>query len=335
MNATTSSTSVSPTGPSERDTPSTSWVSRLSAFRDYGIALFLVLLFVVLSVSTDTFLTVDNLKNVINASVPMGLVACAGTIVIIAGGFDLSAGAIFAVSAIAAAKLSNDAGPIVGILFGVAVGAGLGLVNGVLCTVGRINHFVGTLGTMIAFTGMATALSGSGIVLIKDPSFGDVANTQLLGFRISTWILVAVALICAFLLNRTVFGRHAFGTGGNLLAARLSGVPVNRTLGAAYVLSGAVAGLAGIIVAGQTLSVSSTTGSNIIFDALAAILIGGNSVAGGEGAIWRTIVGVLVLGVISNGFNLLGVDPVYQQIVSGGIILVAVGGDAWTRRQRV
>ena len=127
--------------------------------------------------------------------------------------------------------------------------------------------------------------------------------------------------------------RLLFGAGGNLSAARLSGVPVNRTLIGCYVLSGGVAALAGVIVAARSLSVSATTGSNIIFDALAAILIGGNSAFGGEGAIWRTVVGVAILAVISNGFNLLGIDPLYQQIVSGTIILVAVGADAWTRRR--
>ncbi len=306
---------------------------RLSTLRDYGIVAFLVLLFVVLSLTTDTFLTVNNLKNVVDGAVAMGLIACAGTIVIIAGGFDLSAGAIFAVSAIVGVKVSNEASPLVGIVVGVVVGCGLGLINGLLCTVGRINDFVATLGTMIAFGGAATAISGSGLLLINDPSFGNFANTDVLGFHLSTWILVAIALFCAFLLNRTVFGRQVFGTGGNLAAARLSGVPINRVKAAAYVLSGGVAAVAGLIVAARSLSVSATTGSSIIFDALAAILIGGNSVLGGEGAIWRTMVGVFILAVISNGFNLLGVDPLYQQIVSGTIILVAVGADAWTRRR--
>jgi ribose transport system permease protein len=306
---------------------------RLAKLRDYGILMFLVALLVALSLSTDTFLTVSNLKNVVDGAVATGLIAVVGTIVVIAGGFDLSAGAIFAVAAIVAAKASNGTSPVVGMLAGVLVGSGLGLVNGLLCTVGRINNFVGTLGTMIAYGGLATALSGSGLLLINDPSFGDIANTSLLGVHLSTWIFIVVALLCGFLLNWTVFGRHAFASGGNVAAARLSGVPINRTLAGAYVLSGAVAGLAGIIVAAQSLSVSATSGSDIIFQALAAILIGGNSVLGGEGAIWRTMVGVFILALISNGFNLLGVDPLYQQIVSGTIILIAVGSDAWTRRR--
>jgi ribose transport system permease protein len=305
----------------------------LARLRDYGIVAFLLLLVVVMSLTTDTFLTVDNIKNVLNNAAAVGIIACAITLVIIAGGFDLSAGAMFTVAAIIAAKVANETSIAVGIVAGLAAGAGLGLVNGLLCTVGRLNHFVGTLGTMIAFGGLATLLSGAGMVLIDDQSFADVANTELLGFRMSTWALVAVALLLGYLLNRTVFGRHIFGTGGNFQAARLAGVPVFRTQALTYVISGVAAAVAGILVAAETLSVTDTGGAAIIFDALAAVLIGGNSVRGGEGAIWRTMVGVLVLGVIANGFNLNGVDPIYQQIVSGTIIIVAVGADAWTRRR--
>ena len=329
-----SATATTPSTPTMTPEPPRRGGLKLTNLRDYGIVLFLVLLFVGLSLSTDTFLTTRNLENVIDGSVAMGLIAIAGTIVIIAGGFDLSAGAIFAVSAVASVLVSNETSPVVGILAGVLVGTLLGLVNGLITTVGRVNHFVGTLGTMIAYGGIATALTGSGLLLINDSSYGRIATTDVLGIRLSTWILIALGLFCAFLLNRTVFGRYTFGTGGNLAAARLSGVPINRTLTGAYMLSGGLAAIAGIIVAARSLSVSATMGNNIIFDALAAILIGGNSVLGGEGAIWRTTVGVLILALISNGFNLLGFDPIYQQIVSGTIILIAVGVDAFARRTR-
>src|SRR4051794_32464604 len=244
---------------------------QLSNLRDYGIVVFLIALVIALWLSTDTFMTVNNLKNVLDGAVATGLIAAAGTIVIIAGGFDLSAGAIFAVSAILGVKVSNDVSPLVGIVAGIGVGCGLGLVNGLLTTVGRISDFVATLGTMIAYGGIAVALSGSGLVLINDPSFANLANTDILGFHLSSWILVGVLLFCAFLLNLTVFGRAVFGLGGNPSAARLSGLPINRVKTATYVLSGAVAGLAGLIVAARSLSVSANAGSGIIFDALAAI----------------------------------------------------------------
>ncbi|HWI22949.1 MAG TPA: ABC transporter permease [Baekduia sp.] len=304
----------------------------LGRVRDYAVLIFLLALIVALSISTSTFLTLDNFKNVLETATPLGMVACAGTIVIVSGGLDLSAGAIFLVASILAAKVSNDVSPAVGIVAGLLVGCGLGAINGLLTTVGRVNPFVGTLGTMTAFGGLAVVLSGSGLIFIEDPAFGNVADTQILGFALSTWLLVVVALLCGFLLNRTIFGQHAFGTGGNLVAARLSGVPINRTLTYGYMLSGTVAALAGIIIAARTLSISPAGGSALIFDALAAILIGGNSVFGGAGAIWRTMVGVLIITLIANGFNLLGVDPIYQQVVSGILILVAVSSDAWVRR---
>lgn len=306
----------------------------LDALRDYGIVVVLVAIFVALSLSTDVFLTSQNLKNLVDQAVAVGLLACAGSLVIIAGGFDLSAGAIFAVSAIVGAKLANSSGVPVGVAVGVAVGILLGLVNGIICTVGRINHFVGTLATSIVFFGLATKISGGSLIIVSDASFADLANTSILGVKSSTVIFVLFALFCAFILNRTVFGRHVFATGGNLEASRLSGVRINRTLAAAYVLSGFAAAVAGLIVASRTLSVNAQTGNGIIYDALAAILIGGNSVLGGEGAIWRTLCGVMILALISNGFNLLGIDPLFQQIVTGLIILAAVGLDAWTRRAR-
>ncbi|MBS1885877.1 MAG: ABC transporter permease [Actinobacteria bacterium] len=308
--------------------------ARFDRLRDFGIAGVLLALFVGLSFGSSVFLTSENLKNVAEQSVAVGLLATAGSLVIIAGGFDLSAGAIFAVSAIVGAKLANSTGIVEGYLIGILVGALLGLINGIICTVGRINHFVGTLATSIVFFGVATKISGGALIVVPNQGFSDLANTQILGLKSSTWIFVAFALLCGFILNFTVLGRYIFATGGNIQAARLSGVPTAVTQAFTYVLSGGAAGLAGLIVASRTLSVNAQTGNGIIYNALAAILIGGNSVLGGEGAIWRTVCGVLILTLIANGFNLLGIDPLYQQIVTGLIILLAVGLDAWTRRTR-
>lgn len=306
----------------------------LDAVRDFGIVGVLIALFVFLSFASDVFLTETNLKNVVDQSVAVGLLAVAGSLVIIAGGFDLSAGAIFAVCAIVGSKLVDSGGVAEGIAAGLALGAFLGLCNGIICTVGRINHFVGTLATSIVFLGLAAKISGGGLIIVENPSFSELANAEIIGLKSSTVIFIAFAVICAFILNRTVLGRHIFATGGNLEAARLSGVRTARTIAFTYILSGTAAGLAGLIVAARTLSTNAQTGNGIIYNAIAAILVGGNSVMGGEGAIWRTICGVLILALIANGFNLLGIDPLFQQIVTGLIILGAVGLDAWTRRAR-
>lgn len=319
------------TNPRRMDVRARGW---LEVGRDYGIAVVAIGLFIVLAVTTENFLTVQNLKNVGDQSVAVGIIACAGTLVIIAGGFDLSAGAIFAVAAILGAKVSNATGAEIGILAGLACGAALGLVNGLLCTYGRVNHFVGTLATSFAFAGLATILSGASLILIDDESFANLAGTSIFGIKSSTIIFALVAIGCAILLNRTVFGRGMFASGGNLRAARLSGISVDRIVIATYVVSGLAAAIAGLIVISRTLSVNADVGGDIILTAIAAILVGGNSILGGEGAIWRTIVGVFVLSLISNGFNLNGIDPLYQQIVTGGIIVFAVSADAWAKKRQ-
>jgi ribose transport system permease protein len=308
----------------------------ISRLRDFAIVAILLVLFIVLAVTNDVFLTSGNLTNVVDQSVAIGLIAIGGALVIIAGGFDLSGGATFTVGAILAVEFTNEVGIALGIAGALVTGAGLGLVNGLVTTVGRINYFVGTLATSIVFTGLGLVISGGALTLVEDPSFEDIARTDILGLKSSTVIFLAFAVVCAFMLNRTVFGRHIFATGGNLQAARLSGVPVARIQIATYMLAGFASALAGLIVASRTLSFNATTtgGTSLTFQAIAAILIGGISVHGGSGAVWRVIVGVLILAMISNGFNLNGVDPLYQDIVTGCIILLAVGIDAWARRQR-
>jgi len=331
-------TSAPTTSPESETPPSRSAVilgraRSLDVLRNYGILIFLIAMFVALAFASNTFLTASNLKNVINDASAVGMIAAAGTLVIIAGGFDLSAGSIFAASAVIAAKVSNASGPELAVVVALAAGCGMGLINGLLTTYGRINPFVGTLGTMIAFDGMAVALTGSGVLIINNGSFANISNLNIFGFAISSWYLLVAALICGFLLNRTVFGQHIFAAGGNRFAALLSGVPLNRTLTLTYVLSGAFAAVAGLAVAGQSLSVDPTGGDTLIFQALAAIMIGGNSVWGGEGAIWRTMVGVFITTLIVNGFNLLGINPLYQQIANGALICIAVGTDTWVRRR--
>lgn len=307
------------------------WMN-VGVIRDYAIVGFFVALVIVLSISSDVFLSEQNLKNVIDQAVAVGLVACAGSLVLMAGGFDLSAGAIYVAAGVVSAQVANSTSAGVGIAAGIGIGASLGLINALLCTVLRLNAFVATLGTSIAFAGLATVLSGGTFTFIQDESFGKLSQS-VLGVKVSTWIFVAFVAACAFVLNKTVLGRWILATGGNPTAARLSGVPINITLAFTYVLSGAAAGVAAVIVASRSMSVSGTNGSDVVFDALAAILIGGVSVAGGEGAIWRVIIGVFILALISNGFNLNGIDPLYQQVVSGLLILVAVGVDTWLRRR--
>ncbi|CAG7611977.1 ABC transporter permease [Leucobacter soli] len=304
----------------------------LSIGRDFGIVGALLLLFVLLSIASPAFLTPLNLSNLLDGLAPMGILAIGMTLVIIAGGFDLSIGAIFAVGAIVAAMTTNATGSaVLGLLAGLLSGAGLGTLNGLSTTYGKLNPFVATIASTMVFAGIALSLTDGKLIVIQEEAFKNFAQPRFLGLKVTVYIFIAVILLYMFLLNRTVFGRHVFAVGGNAAAARMAGVRVNRTRALTYVLMGFCAALAGIMSASRTGTVDAGIGSGIEFTAIAAVLVGGTSVMGGAGAIWRTVVGVLLLQLIGNGFNLLGVQPTYQRIFTGLIIALAVGWDSWIR----
>ncbi len=310
-------------------------VTHLGQLRDYMVALTLLALFVGLSVSTDTFFTAQNLKNVLDQSTALGVIACAGTLVIIAGGFDLSAGSNFALSGVVAAEVGLHWSPVPGLIIGILAGAVVGLGNGILVSVVRINPFIATLGSAILIGGIALLITNGNLISL-DPSssFLSLGNGSYAGIKYSIWILLAFALVLGITLWRTTLGRYIYASGGNEEAARFSGVRVGLIRTTTFVVSGLAAGIAGVISASRigTGQADANSGVGIELTAVAAIVVGGTSIRGGEGAIWRTIVGVLLLGIIGNGFNLLGLDPVYQNIVYGGIILLAAGVDALLRR---
>ncbi len=323
----------------ERSKPSsvrTSMLARLrrARVRDYGIVIGFVVLFVTLSATSEAFLTTRNLLNVLDQSAAVGIIACGATLVIIAGGFDLSVGATFAVSGVVAALVANEADAVLpGILAGLAMGVLFGLFNAVLVTVGRINAFVATLASSIMLRGVGLLLTSGMIVTVPLMGFSTIGQSRLLGVKYSVWLLVAFIAFTWFLLARTTFGRYVYAVGGNPEAARLSGLRVEVIRGATFVISGLSAGLAGVIVASRTSSAQADAGVGLELSAIAAAVIGGTSIMGGEGAIWRTALGVLLLAMITNGSNLLNFDPTYQQILTGAIIVAAVSVDAWSRRR--
>ena len=304
----------------------------LSAAGDYAVLISLVVLFVVLSLTADNFLTKTNLLNVLDQSTTLGIIATAGTLVIIGGAFDLSVGATYAMSGIVAAEVANATDPVIGIAAGIASGAVIGLFNGFTVSGVGINPFIATLSSSIIVRGLAVAMTGGFLITVTDPNFAKLGNNDFLEAKLGVWIFVAWALAMGFLLAFTTFGRYIRACGGNEEAARLSGLPVGRLRTATFAISGIAAALAGVIAASRISTGESDVGIGLELTAVAAIVVGGTSIRGGQGAIWRTVVGVLLLGLISNGFNLLGIDVVYEQIVYGSIILVAVAVDARTRR---
>lgn len=307
----------------------------LGRARDLGIVLAVVILFVVLSVSSPGFLTTTNLLNVAAQWSPTTIMAIGGTVVLIVGGFDLSIVSIFVLSAVIAAELNAVGIPAVpAMLGGILAGSLAGLVNGVVSTVGRVNPFVTTIVTAIVMDGLASVITGGNVVTAPSATFAVIGQNSIVGIQVSIWILVAFGVAASVLLKRTWFGRYIFATGGNREAARLSGVRVDLIAATAFVISGLSGGLAGLIVASQTGSATTTLGSGTTeTDVFAAMLLGGNSILGGEGAIWRTVMGATLIALIGNGFDLLNVDPLYQQVASGTIILAAVILDRWTRRK--
>jgi ribose transport system permease protein len=183
--------------------------------------------------------------------------------------------------------------------------------------------------------GISYLLSDGDLITITAAGFSDLGTGTFLGVSYAIWVGGAFIAACGFLLSRTIFGRYVFAAGGNPEAAWLSGVSVGRVRTAAFVLGGGAAGLAGVIVASRVSTGQADAGGlNLALDAVTGVVLGGTSIAGGEGAIWRTVLGVLLLALIGNGFNLLGIDPTYQRIVQGSIILAAVGVDAWAKDNR-
>jgi ribose transport system permease protein len=309
-------------------------LSALAGLRDYGIVFSFVALFVTLSLASDVFFTQENLLNILDQWSATAIIAVGGTLVFIGGGFDLSVGSIYAVSGVVASLTAPQIGAWGAILLGVGMGLGCGVVNGILTTVGRINAFIATLATSIIIAGIALVLTSGNLITVLSPvSFTILGRGDFASVKYSVWTLLAFTLVCGFFLSRTTFGRMIYASGGNAEAARLSGIRVGVVRACTFAVSGMAAGIAGVIVTSRVATGQADSGGlNIALDAVAGIVIGGTSIMGGAGAVWRTILGVLLLAMIGNGFNLLNVNSTYQRIFQGAIILFAVGVDAWSRR---
>ena len=294
--------------------------------RDYGIVVFVIGLFVYFSLASPVFLTSGNLLNLVYANAVVGIPACAVTLTIVAGNFDLSLGAIFTLAEVLCAWAAVHWG--VWWCFPVAIvsGAAMGLINGAIITKLRVNAFLATLATALAFTGIALAVSGGFEIIPTSKVFTFIGQNKVAGIQYPDLILLVVAILTQLVLAYTVFGRHLYGVGGNRDAARLSGLKVDRIVIITFVVTGAACGVAGLIDASTTGqgSASNVLGQNLALGAIAGVALGGTSIFGGIGAVWRTVIGVLMLGMITNGFDLLGVADYWQQIVRGILIIGAV-----------
>jgi ribose transport system permease protein len=306
----------------------------LGRARGGGIIYPFIVLFIVLAIWKGAiFYSTTNLLAILDQQSSTLIIAAAGTMVLVAGGIDLSVGATYALAQVVTTKLAGSMNPVPAILIGIAVGLGVGLVNGVIATYLRINSLIATLAMSFVVGGLASLVTGGNLIIAYSAlGFANLARTQFLNVTTAAWTMIGVVIILAIVLSRTIAGRYMYASGSNSEAARLAGVRVQQVKLITFVISGGAAALGGIIDASRVLSAQgSNGGTTLTFTVLAGIVVGGTSILGGEGAIWRTVVGALFIAMIGNGFLLAALNPLYEQITLGGIILIAVGADAWSR----
>lgn len=299
----------------------------------YAVLVIGVALFVLLSLLSDSFLTFRNLLNILNQNAPLAIMASAMTLVIIGGGFDLSVGATFAVAGVTAAWVALHVDPYVGLLIAPLVGAALGLINGVVITRLNVHSFLATIATSLVFKGVAIVISDGRLIPVRLDDFTWLGRDKFLGVFIAVYVFVAFALVLTFVLNRTTLGRKIFSVGGNEEAAILSGIRTDRIKIATFVIAGLAAGLAAAISVSRISMGQASAGTGLELQAIAAVILGGTSIYGGVGAVWRSVAGVLLLALINNGFNILNADPFYRDLTTGLVILGAVGISAAGRRR--
>lgn len=307
----------------------------LTRARSLGILLPFAALFVTLSLTSNAFATKVNLLNILDQQSATLIIAGAGTLVLVAGGIDLSVGAVYSLAAVTAAEVAQHHNAWLAIALGIGVATAVGLVNGIVTSVLRINSLIATLAMSFVISGLASRITkGNLLVLFDKPEFGKLAQTEFLTVKMSIWLMILAVVMFGIVLAWTTAGRYMYAAGGNAEAARLSGVRVDAVRILTFVFSGAAAGLAGVIDASRVLSASaSAENTTLAFTVLAGIVVGGTSILGGEGAVWRSVVGVLFIALIGNGYILLGLDPLYEQITMGLILLAAVGLDTLARRR--
>ena len=302
----------------------------------FGIYIAFVMLCVVLSILSPYFFTLRNIINVLNQVSIIGIIAIGATLVLISGGLDLSPGAVVAVAGVLAAHTGHPGQfpLIVPILVGIASGVAFGLLNGVLTSYGNIPPFIVTLGTMTIGRGVALlACSGMQVIDLSE-SYEGLANSEFLGIPILIILFALVFVIFQYMLKNTRFGRHIYAVGGNETAAHVSGLNINKIKILVYMIAGGLAGFGGLLLSSRTIVGSPIAGQGYELDAIAAAVIGGTSTTGGVGLLHGTIIGALIIQVISTGLDMINVPSYYQQIVKGSIIILAVFIDMRSRAKQ-
>jgi ribose transport system permease protein len=325
------------------------FIARMLQIREIGVLLALVILVMAMSLLSDAFLTELNIFNVLRGMSTIGIMSIGMTMVIVTAGIDLSIGSILAASSVITARLmfTEVTDPWTAVLLGLMFGGGLGMANGLIITKLKVNPFITTLGMMTIARGL-TYLLASGLqgtvasnVPMRDPAVSFLGGGYVLqdtflqrGIPFPVILMFILVIVFSLFLRNTVLGRQVYAVGSNEAAARLSGVPADRVKIFVYTLTGILCALAGIMTAGLLRTAATNAGVGIELDVIAAVVIGGASLAGGEGTIFGAIIGAAIMAVVRNAFVLLQFPSYAQQITIGVVIVAAVAIDRWRRRNR-
>jgi ribose transport system permease protein len=290
--------------------------------RAFPIAVLLVLI-VIFSLSSPRFLTVSNLLIVLQQGTVLLVAALGMTFVIMAGSIDLSVGSIVGLAALVAALASASMGA-AAIVPAIAVGALAGAVNGILVAKGKVPSFIATMGAMVVYRGVLLFFTRGAPISIDDDGFLSAYADRSFGIPHSVMIGLGLAVVTYVILNRTVFGREVRAIGGGERVAILTGIRAARTKIVMYVLLGALCGIAGLLQGARAMAATAQLGEGLELDVIAAVVVGGTPLTGGVGSIFGTVIGVLIITLLSNGMNMAGVDPYLQNIIKGSVLICAV-----------
>lgn len=289
------------------------------------ICLVAVLMAVILSFLSPFFMTVGNMTNLSKQVSIVAILAAGQAVVIISGGIDLSVGSVLALSAVVIGSLVQlDVNPTLAMLAGLLTGTFAGWINGMVITRAKIPPFIATLGMLGIARGMALVITGGVSHPVLSPLFLYIGNSKFLGLPIPLYFVIVTFLVVGIMMHKTVFGRHVYAIGGNEKVARLEGIPVDRQKVKIYALSGLLAAVAAVVMTGRLAATPPSVAQAIELQAIAAVIIGGVSFVGGRGIVLTALIGALIMAMITNGLNILGISSFYQQVLIGIVIIVAV-----------
>jgi inositol transport system permease protein len=302
------------------------WKEKVAPFMSkYGILFILLAMIIVMSFMSDTFLKTQNILNIVRQISFIGIVAMGVTIVIITTGIDLSSGSVIALTSVLVASVAHPGDSLIGALaLGAGIGIACGAINGIITAKGKIPPFIATLGMMTAARGLALLFSDGRPVPNLSESFMFLGKGVIAGIPVPIIIFILIGIISHILLSKTKFGKYTYAIGGNEHAAKICGINVDRHLIFIYMYAGLLSAIAGIMLTARISVGQPSMGVSFELDAIAAAVIGGTSLSGGVGTIPGTIIGALIIGVLNNSLDLLGVSSYWQQILKGAIIVTAV-----------